>query len=104
MLSCSEDKNPVTTGENPVISKVKLQDKWNTQSSTLYKSEVWVNDPQGLSNLSGVYLTVHRSSDGEEIFSDSLYDEGQLCYTDSAIKYIKSNLYHHTEREIYQRR
>lgn len=83
MLSCSEEKNPVTTGVNPVISKVKLQDKWSTQSSGFYKTEVWVNDPQGLGNLTEVYLTVHESSSGEEIFSDSLYDEGSYHYPEA---------------------
>ncbi len=83
MLSCNEENNPVATGVNPVISKVKLQDKWSTQSSGFYKTEVWVNDPQGLGNLTGVYLTVHESSGGEEIFSDSLYDEGSYHYPDA---------------------
>ncbi len=83
MLSCSEEKNPVATGVNPVISKVKLQDKWSTQSSGFYKTEVWVNDPQGLCDLTGVYLTVHESSGGKEIFSDSLYDEGSYLYPDA---------------------
>ncbi|MCK4559328.1 MAG: hypothetical protein KAV45_06055 [Calditrichia bacterium] len=83
MLSCSEEKNPVATGVNPVISKVKLQDKWSTQSSGFYKTEVWVNDPQGLGNLTGVYLTVHESSGGKEIFSDSLYDEGSYHYPEA---------------------
>jgi hypothetical protein len=83
ILSCSEERIPITTGEVPVISKVKFRDKWSTQSSGLYKTEVWVNDPQGLDNLSGVYLTVHESSGGEEIFSDSLYDEGSHYYPDA---------------------
>ena len=83
MLSCNEENNPVATGVNPEISKVKLQDKWSTQSSGFYKTEVWVNDPQGLGNLTGVYLTVHESSGGEEIFSDSLYDEGSYHYPDA---------------------
>jgi hypothetical protein len=83
MLSCSEEKNPVATGVNPVISKVKLQDKWSTQSSGFYKTEVWVNDPQGLCDLTGVYLTVHESSGGKEIFSDSLYDEGSYLYPEA---------------------
>jgi hypothetical protein len=83
MLSCNEENNPVATGVNPEISKVKLQDKWSTQSSGFYKTEVWVNDPQGLGNLTGVYLTVHESSGGEEIFSDSLYDEGSYHYPEA---------------------
>jgi len=72
IISCHEDKNPVNTGNVPVISKVKLKDRWSTQSSGLYKTEVWVNDPQGFDNISGVYLTVYESTGGEEIFSDSL--------------------------------
>ncbi len=83
MLSCSEEKNPVSTGVNPVISKVKLQDTWSPQSSSFYKTEVWVNDPQGLDNLAGVYLTVHESPGGDEIFSDSLYDEGAYYYPEA---------------------
>jgi len=80
IISCHEDKNPVNTGNVPVISKVKLKDRWSTQSSGLYKTEVWVNDPQGFDNISGVYLTVYESTGGEEIFSDSLYDEGAFYY------------------------
>jgi hypothetical protein len=80
ILGCSEEKNPLTTEDTPVISKVKLKDRWSTQSSSLYKTEVWVNDPQGFNNLSGVNLTVHENSGGREIFSDSLYDEGAYFY------------------------
>ena len=79
-LGCSEEKNPVTTGDTPLISKVDLRDRWNTQSSGFYKTEVWVNDPQGFDNLSGVYLTVHENPGGRMIFSDSLYDEGAYYY------------------------
>ena len=76
IASCSEEKNPVTTGEDPIISKTNLNNNWSTQSTNFYKTEVWVNDPQGLDNLTVVYLSVFESSDDTEIFSDSLYDEG----------------------------
>jgi hypothetical protein len=80
IISCSEENNPVTTGSDPVISRVNMKDYWDTQSSGLYKTEVWVNDPQGIGNLAGVYMTVHESSGGEEIFADSLYDDGAHFY------------------------
>jgi hypothetical protein len=76
IVSCSEEKNPVTTGSDPVISKVNMKDKWSTQSVSFYKTEVWVDDPQGPGNLSGVSLSVLESSGGNEIFSASLYDDG----------------------------
>jgi hypothetical protein len=64
------------TGEVPVITQVKLPANWSTHSSSLYKTEVWVKDPQGPGNLTGVYLTVHEKSGDKEVFSDSLYDDG----------------------------
>jgi hypothetical protein len=76
IVSCSEETIPVSTGEKPVISEVNVPGFWNTHSERLYKTEVWVNDPQGPGNLSGVYLTVHEVSGNNQIFADSLYDDG----------------------------
>jgi len=76
IISCSEETNPVIPGSNPAISKVNMKDRWNTQSSGFYKTEVWVNDPQGPGDLAGVSLSVRESSGGKEIFTDSLYDDG----------------------------
>jgi hypothetical protein len=76
IMSCSEETNPVMTGNVPVISEVRLAANWNTSFARKYKAEVWVKDPQGAGNLKGVYLTVHESSGDKEIFSDSLYDDG----------------------------
>ena len=83
MLKCSGEKNPITTGENPVISDVKMQDNWSTKSSAIYKAEVKVEDPQGPGNLSNVSLTVHESSGGDLIFSDSLYDDGGYFFPEA---------------------
>ena len=78
--SCHEDKNPVNTGNTPVISQVRLMDRWSTQSSRLNRVEVWVSDPQGFDDISGVYLTVYEQAGGNQIFADSLYDDGAFYY------------------------
>lgn len=80
IIGCSEENNPIATGTDPVISQVKMRDKWSPQSASLYKTEVWVTDPQGFRNIAGVYMTVHESSTNEIIFSDSLYDDGAHFY------------------------
>jgi len=76
IVSCSEETIPVSTGEKPVISEVNVPGFWNTHSARLYKTEVHVNDPQGPGNLIGVYLTVHEISGNNQVFADSLYDDG----------------------------
>jgi len=80
IIGCSEETNPVIPGSNPVISKVNMKDRWNTQSSGFYKTEVWVIDPQGPGDLAGVSLSVREISGGKEIFTDSLYDDGAHFY------------------------
>jgi hypothetical protein len=76
IFSCSEETIPVSTGEKPVISQIKVPGFWNINSLRLYKTEVWVNDPQGPKNLRGVYLTVHEVLGNNQVFADSLYDDG----------------------------
>jgi hypothetical protein len=83
IMSCSEEKNPVATGKDPVISEVKLQNNWNTKASSIYKTEVFVNDPQGPGNLAGVTLSVHERDGNALIYSDSLYDDGSYYFPQS---------------------
>jgi hypothetical protein len=80
IVSCSEETNPITTGEIPEISEVKLPANWSTHSTRLYKVEARVKDPQGPGNLSGVDLNVYDSSGEILIFSDSLYDDGAYFF------------------------
>ncbi len=75
-IGCSKEDNPVSLGVVPSITKLKLPDKWNIRTSPNYKIEVWATDPQGMSNLSGVQMTITESSSGNQIFIDSLYDDG----------------------------
>ena len=39
-----------------------------------------MNDPQGFDDISGVYLTVSEQAGGNQVFSDSLYDDGAYYY------------------------
>ena len=43
---------------DPVIEEIIMRDKWNSASTILSKVEVKVNDPQGFSDIDGVFLEV----------------------------------------------
>ena len=79
-IGCNKEDNPVSLGIVPSITKLELQDKWNIRATLIYKIEVWAKDPQGISNLSGVQMIVSESSSGNQIFTDSLYDDGAYYY------------------------
>ena len=46
-----------------------------------YKVEVKTTDPQGLSDLNGVFMEVRKQGSSGTIFSDSLYDDGAYYHT-----------------------
>ena len=75
-FACSKESNPVTTEENPVITKITMNDQWNPRSTSPYQIEVQVNDPQGLTDISEVIVHVRSDSGGSVIYNDLLYDDG----------------------------
>lgn len=80
IMACEEESNPADVGSNPVIEEINMRDKWNSASTLLNKVELKVTDPQGFSNISGVFVQVKNSSD-QVVFSDSLYDDGAYFHT-----------------------
>ena len=80
-VACSKESNPVTTDENPVITKITMNDQWNPRSTSPYQIEVQVNDPQGSTDIYEVILHVRSDSGGSVIFTDLLYDDGAYFHT-----------------------
>lgn len=100
IFGCNVDEeNPVTTGSTPTIEKINMQDKWNTLSSNKYKIEVHVNDPQGLSNISRVIMTV-RNSSLDIVFEDSLYDDGSFYNKESGDVFAGDGVYSNRYRPL----
>ncbi len=82
-ISCSpEENNPLDTGQNPIISKINIQQKWNNLNADPYKIEVWVQDPQGIRNLKTVKITIVQDLNQEIVLEDSLLDDGGYLYPD----------------------
>lgn len=80
-IACEEETTPLEVGTNPTIESIQLKQKWNSQSSAFNKVEVKVNDPQGFSNLVGVFMEVNSQATNQTIFFDSLYDDGAYFHT-----------------------
>ena len=80
-IACDEETTPTEVGTDPVIEEITMRDKWNSASTMLSKVEVKVTDPQGFSNISGVFMEVLNQSNNQVVFSDSLYDDGAFYFT-----------------------
>ena len=80
-LACEEESSPTKIGTDPNIEEIKMRDKWNSASSMLSKVELKVTDPQGFSNISGVFMEVKSQSNNQVVFSDSLYDDGAFSHS-----------------------
>jgi len=77
LFACKKENNPVEVGTDPVIESINLRYKWNSVDSTRQvKIEVKTTDPQGFSNLNGVFMEVTQVAGNMTVFSDSLYDDG----------------------------
>jgi len=93
IIACEEESNPAKVGTNPVIEEISIRDKWNSTSTILSKIEVKVTDPQGFSNISGVFMEVINSSNSQVIFSDSLYDDGAYYNTQDGDVFAGDGIY-----------
>jgi hypothetical protein len=80
-FGCEEESTPTEIGTNPSIEEITMRDKWNSASTILNKIEVKVTDPQGYSNLSGIYMEVKNQTNSQVVFSDSLYDDGAINHS-----------------------
>jgi len=78
LSACKDKSTPVEIGTDPTIESIQMRQKWNSEDTTLYKYKVEVNttDPQGFSNLSGVFMEVRPQGNTTFLFNDSLYDDG----------------------------
>ena len=77
IAGCEKESSPVEVGTDPVIESINMREKWNsTDSTTFHKVEVKTTDPQGFSNLIGVFMEVKNQVSGDTVFTDSLYDDG----------------------------
>jgi len=82
-ICCSpEEKNPVNAGVEPLVSRMKMQQKWNNLNTEPYKIEVWVTDPQGIRNIKAVRMTIMQDQNLEVVFEDSLLDDGAYTNPD----------------------
>jgi len=82
-LSCSpEENNPIDPGVNPIISSIKIQEKWNNLKDIPYKIEVGVTDPQGVKNIKTVRIEFVLDQNQEVVLEDSLLDDGGFMYPD----------------------
>ncbi|MCK5032111.1 MAG: hypothetical protein KAS18_00725 [Calditrichia bacterium] len=81
LIACEEESTPTEIGNDPNIEEIRMRDKWNSASTMLSKVEVKVTDPQGFSNISGVFMEVINQSNNQVVFSDSLYDDGAHYFT-----------------------
>ena len=76
LFACDEESTPTETGTNPNIEEIIMRSKWNSASSILSKVEVKVTDPQGFSDIDGVFIEIKNQSNNQVVFTDSLYDDG----------------------------
>ena len=99
IFGCAEERsNPVDLGVHPSITNVNITQFWNTLSDELYKVEVSINDPQGPGNIAAVYLTVVDQSSGNEIFSDSLRDDGAIYFPEDGDVFANDGVYSYQYR------
>jgi len=80
-FACEEESSPVEIGTAPNIEEIRMREKWNSASSVLSKVEVKVTDPQGFSDISGVFMEIKNQANNQFVFSDSLYDDGAYIHT-----------------------
>jgi hypothetical protein len=81
LIACEEESTPTEIGTDPIIEEINIRAKWNSASPMLNRVEVKVADPQGISDISGVFMEVKNQSNNQVVFSDSLYDDGAFFNT-----------------------
>jgi hypothetical protein len=82
-FSCSpEENNPLDPGSDPVISTVRIQNKWNNLKAEAYKIEVSVSDPQGIRSIKRVEINFVKDQNQEVVLEASLYDDGGFNHSE----------------------
>ena len=81
---CQDKTVAPPAGEQyPLIEKVMLKSKWNTNSQTKYRVEVKVFDPQGIDDLDTVLsISVVNRHSGNTVLEDTLFDDGAFYRED----------------------
>ncbi len=84
IFSCSEEPTEPQGAVDPEIISVRIDSLWNLNAPDSNLVEIKVSDPQGFTDLKNVTLKVFDNFN-QQIFLDSLYDDGGLNGTTDLI-------------------